>query len=257
MYRLGCAGCLQSVRRTKTSPAKHASCREAATTLLKLPPQPPISCACRLCRSGGMMRTKVVAGSLVGALSIHAALVACSMSGGMSNALQTMSDAAADVLNLETRDAHADDGATPACSCPVLPAPADVSFSLRIDLGAGAQEPMADYSSAAVSGSPAVFPDGTTGSQILGAADFYTQDNKRHSIACYASVRSDKTIVSGSAKCGSEVQVQNMQITTLADDALEFRVPRFSYGSITYTDMVFRAHVPSAHFLTPPRAYRP
>lgn len=105
-------------------------------------------------------RTRVVLGSLAGALAIHVGLVACSGAppaadpdGGM---LANLRDVVADILGAEVPDARAGgDGGAPACNCPQ----AAPEYTLRIAglaLDGRPETPMVDYSYADLFSTPAL-----------------------------------------------------------------------------------------------------
>ena len=218
----------------------------------------------------------------MGAVSIHAAFVACSMSGGMSNALTSLGDAAADVLNLETSDAHADDGAAPACSCPVSPAPAETTFSLRVDRGSGPEEMMADWSSATVRIGTSPADDWTIRVGIQATLGGFLRDHTSVSLICSFSALANGSLMAqpgpeqgqtnvGGCVVGSALanpttylHKQNVQIARLDGTGTEVRVPSLTVmarvlsttQTFRFTNIVIRHTDPSAHYLTPSRAYR-
>lgn len=210
------------------------------------------------------MRGKVIAGSIIGAVSVHAALVACSMGGSMSSMLRTLGDGAADALSLESSDAHADDGSASMCSCPVPPAPPDASFTLRVDRGSGVEEPLGDYSAVTVTAGAIRGRDGSKVIRLDGRATFFMPDGRGLMVSCYLQAKPDRTIVADTATCSSgllsSVAVTGASVTALSDTAAEFTIPSFSaqdgQSTTRFSNITFRIVDPSAHFLATPRAYR-
>lgn len=220
-------------------------------------------------------RIGVIYGSIVGALAIHAAFMACgsmqSMQGGdsgMSHFLEAVKDAAADVVGLETRDAHADDAATgPACSCLVPPAPAEATFSLRIDLGNGPVEPMTDYSQVTITGSARPYRDrsNVVMSQIKATAIFTPAGrNVDYTLDCSFRIAPDRSILPTDVDCKCEgiglnnsLELSGVTVPVLTETTAEIRIASAAgrFGA-TISQIAFRVNDPAAHFLTPPHQYR-
>jgi len=211
--------------------------------------------------------------SLLGAVSIHCVFLACGVpsmqsveagadAGPMSYMLEAMRDAAADVLGMETRDAHADDGgALPTCSCPV-PAPPprpDYSFSFNISVGgSAAQAPREDYSDMSVSGG-VIWANGKLQTSITFQAKSISRINDNlQTLAC--TLFKDLNGIDSRLSCvGQDGRLDNYTITTLTDTQVEIRAPSISTysGAFVYTNVVMRSSDPTAHYLTAPHAYRP
>jgi hypothetical protein len=232
------------------------------------------------------MRNKVIVGSLLGAVAIHGAFIACGMPSSQSGdggpvgyLLEAMRDAA----GLEVSDASAQDSG-PACSCPVPPAPAESSFSLRVDKGMGPEEPLQDWSAAVVAARPDLQDDGTVRVDITSSAAFRMRDATRVNVSCRVYARPDRSLIQqdgpqqGQKNIGfctiqypgsnreSQLYLSQAEVITLTDHQVELRVPdqtaplfsgNIPAGSVRITGIVFRSTNPSTHFLTPPQAYRP
>jgi len=153
-------------------------------------------------------RTRLVLGSLVGALAIHVALVACTGSnivggsdaggdaggvdafvdalaaGDLGQALDVATDAAVDALadvgSAEVRDAHAGDN----CQC-ILPR--ETTFSFTVNRGRGEETPVARFSTASLLLNPEVGPEGLTGPlafTVVANATGYLSDGTKVTVYC-------------------------------------------------------------------------
>lgn len=147
-------------------------------------------------------RTRFVFGSLVGALIIHVVMVACS-SGSAPDAhdagvISDVRDVIRDVLDVETRDAHAGgDGGTPTCNCPE-PARASFSFSggAVTREGGTAQEPTVDFSTSIANAIPTRDrTDGSLAVQIITSISYYLRDGARVDVNCSVFARPDRSII--------------------------------------------------------------
>lgn len=230
------------------------------------------------------MRTRIVVGSLVGAVAVHAALLACGSSsmstsdgGPMNRFIEAMKDAA----GLEVNDAHADDGAVPTCSCPVLPAPAEATFSLRFDRGRGLEDPRQDYSSVTSWSVTPALSIGKPTVSVGGKIAFVSIQGDIFLLNCSGSIDPSKQgfqdsrfgcqlsyvpIDQNASPRGLANGNASFSVTRLTDHELEISIPSMSVSfnngidnppTFTFSDIVFRASDPSAHFISPPHAYRP
>lgn len=148
-------------------------------------------------------RYRLAIGSLLGAFIIHIAMLACSSGGSPvegrdASVLSDVRDAIANLLDAETRDAHAGgDGGTPTCNCPE-PARAEFSFSggAVSREGATTQEPATDFSTVTVGANPyRVEADGTLGIQATLFANYYLRDNANVTVTCTVLARADRTVI--------------------------------------------------------------
>lgn len=212
------------------------------------------------------MRGKIVLGSVLGAVAIHVAFLACGRMEAMTDS--GVLDGLVDAMQGTVSDAHAsDDGGSGTCACPASK-PAEWTFALRIDRGAGPEEPMVDYSRAFVTGLPAL----QNGSPVIGlnaSVNFYLRDQTPVTLNCTLNVRPDRTPVSGyctvSGYPGAPIgqipfQAALASVAVLTDSQAEFSLPDLSFSAgaqnVRITGIVFRANN-SVGLVTPQRDYRP
>lgn len=256
-------------------------------------------------------RSRLIVGSLAGAVAIHLAMLACSgsegttvgMDAGQTDAagpdaradrpavdtgsrdtgpldalLDVVRDAMGVLVDAEVRDAHAGgDAGTGTCACPPPP---DYSFSLRMTRAGMAQTVDPEYSTATVTVTPARGPGEEPRPRVVvnAVATFQVRTTDSDAgvwttyiLTCTANLRTDRSLVPGTLpRCifeslglgSSSVQGSDLDVTTLTDTQIEFRIP----GTLQFmspaglsgalTDITFRANVPTAHFVTPPRTFR-
>lgn len=234
-------------------------------------------------------RTRLVLGSLLGAVAIHGAFMACSTlpnshdAGGDITMLDAIGDAAQILLDAESTDAHAQDSGG-ACTC--TPAVYDASFALTIDRGRGVETPNGAYSTAATSAT--AFPLGSgTAYSLWGYSNFFLADGSQAIVQCRVNTRVDRTVVTSDAPgfqpiCYVSISEPNPDagtpvtrsaqaaipagatVTVFDDTHIEFHVPSFTATQAsapawhaTIAGAVFRVTAPAATFLAIPNAYRP
>lgn len=175
-------------------------------------------------------RSRVVVGSIVGAVAVHLAMLACSGDGGsppgqldasavdgghqaradagdildaitagdLGGALDAVADVVRDAVgkavDAETRDAHAggDGGAGGECACIRR---AESTFSFSVDRGRGAEIPVARFSTAALGVTARPGPSGLDGPaayDINGSATAYLRDGTRVFVNCSVAVTRDR-----------------------------------------------------------------
>lgn len=294
------------------------------------------------------MRSRIVAGSLSGAVAIHLVMLACSgrgsvMSGrdgglldillpdgdrhdraaptdrsdpmdradpdapgamdtagmdvaddrheedrGMMDAItDAVRDVVGEIVDAETRDAHAGgDGGVPTCGC-TPPAPT-YAFSFLVDSGSGPRPPErlagSDWARAFVRVAPQPgVVDFPVVYRVEFAADFLAalppgpvplQQVRLH---CTAQVLPSRSLMPGTVgRCALErtfvfntletpaeatpfVDVPTFEVVALTDTTLEVRFARAAFGpgigggpAMTLTNFRFSANVPGARFITPP-----
>ena len=199
-----------------------------------------------------------------------------------------IAETAQDVLAMETStaDAQGMDGGT--CACPTLPAAPEYSFAFALMQDNPAIIPRPDMSTAMASAEPrqlsSDYPGGII--HIRGDATFWMSEPPsstgvtayaQWAIHCQADVLPDRSLVPGTRTGCSLARYfpgalpaagsgpsSDIVVTTLTDTQLEFRVPRFTASRLglsgfdwIVTNVVFRANVPGAHFVTPQTAFRP
>jgi hypothetical protein len=232
------------------------------------------------------MRSMIVLGSLLGAAAIHTAFVACGQmsaeAGGPIGAIMAaMSDGGV---------AHAaQDGGAPTCSCPVPPASPETTFALRVDRGAGAQELVEEWSNATVGIGLTGKPGKPARVVIQSGVGGYLEDGNSVTLKCNVYVTTGGipspqdgpekgqtnigNCTTGTASTSeiTYLHERDVQIIKLTDTEMELRIPVVSVATkgvenasppiapqvFRFTDVVIRHTDPSAHYLTPPRAYRP
>lgn len=128
-------------------------------------------------------------------------MVACSSGGAPdvrdAGVLSDVRDVIRDVLDVETRDAHAGgDGGTPTCNCPETSRP-EYSFSggAITQEGAAAQEPVIDFSTVVATGTTMRLDDGALGVRIAAVINYHFQDGAEAYATCTVVVRSDRSVV--------------------------------------------------------------
>jgi hypothetical protein len=238
------------------------------------------------------MRSKVIAGSLLGAIAVH---IACGQmppgtGGPIGSIMSVLSDGGV---------AHAAEDGGVACSCPVPPAPPvppETTFSLRIDRGNGPEEPMADWSRAEVAlneFSPQT--NGPAKGSIRVTIRFRLNDLSTVGLVCSVNATADGHVyMSGEQPFVGQCQIlgyesadrsiatnvpvngyslSNAEIMTLTDQRIEIRLPDITLptypramngslqntptGMIKMTGIVVHHTNESANYVTPPRAYKP
>lgn len=256
----------------------------------------------------------------MGALALHAVMVACSSAGSTSSARDggmfadvrdAIVDAVDDVLDAEVRDAHADDGGTPpACNC-VAPRSENTFTGGSVNRdGMAAQRPEVDFSSAVVGGT---FGRGTDRMPVLSVylqATYYLQDGAKMIVICSLLARSDGSVVTVPATTSPAVPAHDFscsavhyesaeqieggpavvgrptsdavsgsyrftgaRVLELTNERLVVSLPalpmRFTRrmpapstmttpaGEGSVAPITFRAYLPGATMITPPRAYVP
>lgn len=178
-------------------------------------------------------RSRVVVGSIVGAVAVHLAMLACSgdagvapsdggqaradagavdagdildavASGDLGGALDAVADVVRDAMgkaaDAETRDAHAGgdggvaaDAGAPPCACE--PRTPAFTFAATVDRGRGPEQPRAEYSTLTATANPAFTPPGGMRAAVInGVAWFYLPDGSRFTLACNGTVRADRSI---------------------------------------------------------------
>lgn len=207
--------------------------------------------------------------------------------------LDAVRDTLSDILDAEVRDAAAggDGGVSPrVCDC-VPPAPEHtVSFALTAPDGTTAVRPVPGYTSvtSAVTRRPlnndypmgvyriestatfftnqAVGPAGSISEVTLrcvtiirlGSLTLIPGDRPRCSLSGTIAAGATTTNYSGTLREGTDAEV-----TTLTDTQLRYRIPRVIIDggggptSVTFTNLVFTASVPGAHFTALADGFRP
>lgn len=255
-------------------------------------------------------RTRLVFGSLAGAVAIHIMLVACAGSGSvvsgrdaavgadgtadiptfadvvdavvagdLGGALDAAKDAAVDALadlgSAETPDAHAGGN----CQC--IP-PTETTFSYTVNRGAGAETPVARFSTASGSVTPGLSVAGVDGPAVytvVGITTAYLRDGAKMLVQCSSIVSRAREVVgqptciiliyppvggTGTARGEATMAVTGFTVPTLENERFEFRAlsatANFSgdAGTLTINNLVVRHSVPGGHLLEEPTpAYRP
>lgn len=138
------------------------------------------------------------AGSVVGAVALHVAMVACgggAQPTGDGGVFDALADAARDVLDAETRDAHAGgDGGVPACNCVEPPSFTFSGGALARD-GQPPQEPAADFSTVVASASLVRSADGTPVVNLNATVIYHLADGGRVTLSCTVIARPDGSVV--------------------------------------------------------------
>lgn len=142
-------------------------------------------------------RSRLVFGSLAGALSIHLVMIACSSGGAPNERDGGLADVVRDVLDVETRDAHAGgDGGTSMCNCPEAPR-VDQNFSGgAVTFEGQTYAATENFSTVAVQASldrGATEADRTV--SISFNLNYYLTNNAKVTLSCTALVRPDRTPV--------------------------------------------------------------
>jgi hypothetical protein len=196
--------------------------------------------------------------------------------GPLDALLDVVRDAMGVLVDAEVRDAHAG-GDAGTCACPPPP---DYSFSLRLTRAGMLQTIDPDYSTANVTVTPVRGPAEELRPRVMvnATASFQVRTSgadsgvwTRYTLTCTINLRTDRTLVPGTLpSCvleglglGSGAgPASDIEVTTLTDTQIEFRFPGSTminpnFGlSAVLTDVSFRANVPTAQFVTPPRAFR-
>ena len=142
-------------------------------------------------------RSRLVFGSLAGALSIHLVMIACSSGGAPNERDGGLADVVRDVLDVETRDAHAGgDGGTSMCNCPE-PARVDQNFSGgAVTFEGTTHTAVEDFSAVSVAAS---LDRGATAADRVVTISFnliyYLSNNAKITLSCSAQVRPDRSVV--------------------------------------------------------------
>lgn len=223
-----------------------------------------------------MSKRSIVLGSLVGALAIQGAMIACGSrpmmvtdsgtpptDGGFVDVIR---DVVSDILDANTNDAIAQDSG--ACQCE-LPR-ANITFTATVDRGSGPEAPQADYSTATGSGGARMLPNGQPGFQLNGTANFRLTDGTSVQLACTVFADASRAPVAAESSCRASVAafgsaasnpVTGVSIAMLEATRFEFRIDSttimVSSSNVTFSGIVFRVSLPGEDFLTPPRAYQP
>lgn len=239
-------------------------------------------------------RSRILVGSFVGAVAIHAAMVACSSSRTSTltpdataprDAVATLLDVARDVvgtvLDAELRDARADDAG---CGC--TPQASESSFSLdSVRIDAATLRPLADYSTSSGFAQGAPTTGGGQAVRFTNNVTFIADDGSFYVLSCSVYVRPDGTpvdrldVVPPTARptCnlnteraggGSEFRTgapESITTLRLTNTEIEVRIGRVemrptlgpTLPAAVLTNLTFRLSNPSGRFLAIPRALRP
>jgi hypothetical protein len=161
-------------------------------------------------------RSRLVFGSLAGALSIHLVMVACSSGGAppssdaghdaglLADVRDAIVDVVNDVLDAETRDAIAGgdggvadagpgDGGTPACSC-MTPQPEYTFSGGAVSFDGQTYQPTADFSRATANAGSSR-QDNQHVINVGFTLRYYLTNNATVELSCSTTLRPDRTIV--------------------------------------------------------------
>lgn len=226
-----------------------------------------------------MTRTKLVLGSIAGAVAIHVAFVACStvvtprdaqtdtsalLDGGVDVWMDSARDVLADIVEAEQPpDAHADDAAL-TCQCHV-PAKASYTFSGTITRNGVAQNIMQRYST--------LVPD--IQHQLIGTQEqvrwvlpvrWRFGSGEQGTLTCvFSADRTTGALLMPAAnntcvaQIGSSVGqlVMTTSFSRLTDTQAALSVPSITVGEFILDGFVIRLSQPEGGFVEPPSAYTP
>lgn len=228
-----------------------------------------------------MSRLRFIAGSLVGAVLIHVAFIACSTvvtdrdsgrdaavaDAGVDALMDAAEDALADIIEAEQpRDARADDAGT--CTCPP-PARESYTFSGTITRNGVAQQILRNYSTLTVDEQHQL--NGTQ-EQVRWSLDAKWQFGSGVAGEATCAFLADRTtgLLIGTNRCslqfssspgGPGIASVTVPMTTsfsqLTDTSATLNLPSMTAGEFVAPDFVFHLSQPQGGLVEPPKAYVP
>lgn len=231
-----------------------------------------------------MRRLGIIGGSLIGAVAIHAMLVACGTlptgdaghdagvdvaahDDALDAIMDTARDVANDVLDAETPDAMAQDGGA-TCGCPEAPS---TTFRGTATIGGAPAAILADYSTATLTGTPTFdgtarairwdtnveFRAGVSNDRLFGSCQFFGAQTGMPMATNDAACTFNH--VRGTQIDRHMIVASDITITAVSDTGADVRIA-FTEGTganAFSVDLTIHHTRPAGGLTTPPRAYTP